>query len=163
MRGAKDYTTRSQAMRVASAWLNIQECDVYALIVDCPSRLSCKYDAHLDGLAQVLGSAKGPVGFQDKWEQKPVLLILNKMDSVDASLYRKVRTHSLSLSLSFSLTLFLSPSLSVSLTLSRDPPMTPCPMMSFGLLQSTPLLLPLRGCACLPLGLKLCRFAGLPM
>jgi GTPase Era involved in 16S rRNA processing len=99
MRGAKDYSTRSHAMRVASAWLNLQECDVYALIIDCAEHISRKRlrkcDRYIEGLAKVLGSSEGPDGFEDQWERKPTLLILNKMDLVDRSEYNEVRLCSL--------------------------------------------------------------------
>jgi GTPase Era involved in 16S rRNA processing len=91
MHGSRDFRTRSQAMRVAATWLHVQECDVYALIVDCAKQLSELRTNAVDELARVLGSDAGPQGFEGSWQHKPVILLLNKIDLLSTGQRREVR------------------------------------------------------------------------
>lgn len=90
MHGARDFATRSHAMRVASTWLHIQECDVYALLVDADKQLGRFASGHVDGLARALGSPRGPPGFEGSWRPRPVVLLLNKLDAVPKAQHSKV-------------------------------------------------------------------------
>ena len=85
MHGAKDFRTRGRAARVAATWLHVQECDVYALIVDCAKQLGQYHTEHVNELARVLGSEAGPPGMSGSWESKPVVVLLNKLDLVPQS------------------------------------------------------------------------------
>jgi GTPase Era involved in 16S rRNA processing len=96
MHGARDFAQRSTAMRVAATWLHVQECDVYALIVDCPKQLATdrqikKHHRNVEELARVLGSEEGPDGFQGSWVPKPVILLLNKADLLAKQQRNEVR------------------------------------------------------------------------
>ena len=90
MHGARDFATRSHAMRVASTWLHIQECDVYALLVDADKQLGRYASGHVDSLARALGSPRGPPGFEGAWRRRPVVLLLNKLDAVPRSRHAEV-------------------------------------------------------------------------
>ena len=92
MHGSRDFTKRSTAMRVAATWLHVQECDVYALIVDCAKQLGKLHARTVDDLARVLGSDEGPDGFSDHmWKRKPVVLLLNKADLITKQQRGEVR------------------------------------------------------------------------
>lgn len=82
LHGARDFRTRSTAMRVAAAWLHVQECDIHAIIVDSAKQLSKLASKSVDSIARALGSEDGPEGFQGNWARKPVIMLLNKIDLV---------------------------------------------------------------------------------
>ena len=80
MNGIRDFASRSQAARVAATWLHVQDCDVYAYLVDCEKQLGQYRSQHVFELAKALGSETGPEGFEKLWHRKPTILLLNKLD-----------------------------------------------------------------------------------